>query len=482
MGNIKKVAITLGLLVLYVVGYGQDIEKIDEDSCRLEKAFITLESYTLNDSLRQALRILKKHIKKERKTRAIEQLTKAPKKDLSKYNTKYVDSLLCLFKNNENYKWFRELTKDSLQLNIFDTEGNQKKIWINTPRMHSTRYWIYKSPTDSLGFWVHSLPEKGIILEPDFDIIQEGHHKNERVALLQAIPIKENPEAYKLVTFMKYPRILTYWKKGIVANIGFSQTYFDNWVKGGENNIAIHNDILAFINYKSTNVEWENYLRWKYGLIHSEKYDELIRNEDVLELNSKYGIKASKKWYYSTQLNIKTQLFDGFSYKEGIKSKVSDFLSPGYISLALGMDYKPTKHLSLLFSPVSGRLSYMRDIKDLDETTYGIKKGKHLWGQLGSYFRLKWNDKLFSSVNINTSLELFSDYFNKATNIDLDWSTSIDMKINYFMSTRLTFQMIYDDDVEIPLYDIVNGKKVKIGSGQRLQFNENLSLGLVLKI
>ncbi len=281
---------------------------------------------------------------------------------------------------------------------------------------------------------------------------------------------------------MKYPRITQKWNVGVVSNIGFSQSYFDNWVKGGESNIAMHTNILAFANYEKNKTEWENSLSWKYGLIQSDEIEEFIRNEDLLELNSKIGVKASKRWLYSAQLNVKTQLLDGYSYGSDEKKRVSDFLSPGHLSLALGMDYKPSKRFSLLLSPITGRLIYMDDIQKLDETTYGISEGKHSWQQLGPYLKVKWNDKLFKSVSIDTSLELFSNYFNKASNIDVDWSTVLDMRINYFMSTRLSFQMIYDDDTEVPIYKRVNGKKEKVGTGQRLQFNENLSIGLVFRL
>lgn len=462
--------------------FAQETE-VQQDSLRLQEALEILKEYSTNDSLRQALMILKENIAQDRTAKAIEILEEATDKSLEYVGGKtYIDSTLYNVKSDQLFQWFQEMARDSIQFSIYDVEGNKAEIWTNTPEMQSMRYWLHKSSVDSLGFWLYSLPTKGIMLVPDFDVYQESHFTEFKSSLMIPIPVNENPEEYKLIPFRKYPRIIRAWKAGVVTNIGFSQSYFEYWIKGGENNIAANIDILAFANYKKGKTEWENYLRWKYGLIQSDKIDEIIRNEDLLELNSKFGLKASKSWYYSTQLNIKTQLFDGYSYKNEKKERLSDFFSPGYLSLALGMDYKPDKHFSLLLSPITGRLIYMDDIKTLDETVYGIEKGKHVWQQLGPYVRMKWNNQLFKSVNVDTSLELFSNYANKFGNIDVDWSTSIDMKINYFMSTRLSFQMIYDDDVAIPLYEKVNNKKVVVGSGQRLQINQNLSLGLVFRL
>ncbi|MBS9767484.1 MAG: DUF3078 domain-containing protein [Flavobacteriaceae bacterium] len=475
----------LGILLFFFIGlFCSAQEQIAvQDSVYLQEALEVLKSYNTNDSLRQALMILQKNIEQDKTQKAVEILKNASSESLAKIGGKRaVDSLLQCLKEDEYFTWFSDLARDSVQFSFFDVQGNETKLWTNTNEVRSQRYWLYKSPTDSLGFWLHSMPEKGVLLIPDFDVYQESQRAEETASLLLPIPVRENPEQYKLMPFRDYPRILQPWEMGIVANVGFSQSYFEHWVKGGENSIAMHSDIRAFLNYKKYKTEWENYLRWKYGLMQSEKADDFVRNEDILEFNSKLGLKASKNWYYSTQLNIKTQIFNGYVYKDDKESKVSDFLSPGYLSLALGMDYKPNKHFSLLLSPITGRLSYMNDIDELDETTYGIEKGKHFWGQLGPYVGVKWNDKLFKSVNIDTSLELFSNYFNKPLNIDMDWSTVIDMRINYFMSTRLSFQLIYDDDVEVPLYEKVNGVKQKVGTGKRLQFNENLSVGLVFML
>ncbi|PVX50883.1 hypothetical protein C7377_1204 [Balneicella halophila] len=476
-----KIIVVFLLISLSTVSAQENVES--QDSIRLQKAIDVLHEHSKNDSLRQALIILKENIELDRTGQALEILEEATKNDsLTAKRKLQIDSVLNTMKSDEWFTWFRELTRDSLQFSLYDVVGNQAKIWTNTPELQSIRFWLHKSPTDSLGFWVHSLPTKGIMLVPDFDVYQETQFTEFRSSLLIPIPIKENSERFKLVPFKEYEMILRPWDVGMITNIGFAQSYFENWVKGGENSIAAHSNIKVFANYKKNKIEWENYLRWKYGVMQSSDLEEFIRNEDQVELNSKYGLKASKYWYYSTQLNIKTQLFDGYNYKSDGEHKISDFLSPGYLSLALGMDYKPSKHFSLLLSPVSGRLIYMKDIEALDETVYGIEEGKHVLGELGPYFRLKWNDEIFKSVNIDTSLELFSNYFNKVKNVDLDWSTAIDMEINYFMSARLLFQMIYDDDIEIPIYKEVDGGREQIGTKQQLQFNENLSIGLVFRL
>lgn len=467
-------------------GIGEDTDKkINKiDSIEITDAVRIIKGYMQNDELRKALIILRENISKDQTSEAIEKLRQSDDNTLNnlQLTRQFVDSVIDDLENDLSYQYFKEIARDSLLFSIFDVEGNEAQIWTNTPDMNSVRYWLHKSPQDSLGFWLYSLPLKGIMLVPDFDIYQEKSIAQLQSSLLIPIKIRENPDRFNLAKFQDYPRIIFPWQQGIITNIGFSQNYYENWVKGGDNTVAVNLDIFAFLNYKKYNTEWENYIRWKYGMLRSENLSKFIRNTDLLEFNSKVGFKASKKWFYSGQLNLKTQLFTGYDYSKNTESMVSDFLSPGYLSVALGMDYKPNKRLSVLLSPLTGKLTYIKDIENVNETSFGVKKGKHMNMQLGPYTRVKWKQNILKNVNIDTSLELFSNYANNIKNVDLDWSTTLHMDINYFMSARLVVNLLYDDDIDIPIYDIVDGKKKQIGVGQKLQIYENFSLGLVFRL
>lgn len=454
------------------------------DTIRTTDALRIIKGYMQNDELRKALIILRENISIDQTSEAIKKLKTTDNKTLDslQLTRQFVDSVIDDLESDLSYQYFKEIAQDSLLFSIFDVEGNEAQIWTNTPDMNSERYWLHKSPQDSLGFWLYSLPLKGIMLVPDFDIYQEKSIAQLQSSLLIPIKIRENPGRFNLAKFRKYPRIIFPWSKGVINNIGFSQNYYENWVKGGDNTIAVNLDIFSFLNYKKHNTEWENYIRWKYGMLRSENLSKFIRNTDLLELNSKVGFKASQKWFYSGQLNIKTQLFTGYDYSKNTESKVSDFLSPGYLSAALGMDYKPNKNLSILLSPLTGKLTYVKDLGSVNETSFGIKEGKHLNMQLGPYTRVKWKQDIFRNVNLDTSLELFSNYANNIKNVDLDWSTTLHMDINYFMSARLVINLLYDDDIDIPIYDIIGGKKKQIGIGHKLQIYENFSLGLVFRL
>lgn len=448
------------------------------DSLQFEKAVQTIRSYLQNDTLQRALRFVHKRVQKDSTALAVALLKKQNKFSFSAKQE--VDSLLKEVEDNSSFQWLRKLQQDSILLTIFDGEGNIMRLWTNIPRVQAHRFWIHKNRQDSLGFWLHSVPVRGLMITPDFDISQKkktGNHKSR----IRGVPIHQNPEFFKLPPLPVYPKIFIPWNRGAVTSFDFSQAYFQHWVKGGQNAISMRSNIHLFANYKKEKWTWENYLTWKYGIIQSENVSEFVRNEDLLEINTKVGLKASKSWYYSSQFNLKTQLFDGYKDEKEKQTKVSTFLSPGYFSLALGMDYKPSKKFSLLLSPLTAKLIYIQD-KDIDETTYGIGKGKHLWKQLGPYLKMRWDITLWKSVEMGNTVELFSNYIHNFTNVDIDWTTVITMQINYFMSAKITTQLLYDDDIAIPLFRNEGGNKVQIGTGKRVQFNENFSVGVIFRI
>jgi hypothetical protein len=84
------------------------------------------------------------------------------------------------------------------------------------------------------------------------------------------------------------------------------------------------------------------------------------------------------------------------------------------------------------------------------------------------------------NVNLGTKIELFSNYLDRPQNIDVNWEMLIGMKINKLLSASISTQLIYDNDIPVPIERDVNGIKVS-DVGPRLQFKEILALGLSYK-
>ncbi len=284
----------------------------------------------------------------------------------------------------------------------------------------------------------------------------------------------------------------TTWKKGGDAGLNFSQSSFTNWAAGGENALSLTAFTNVFANYKKGENTWDNSLSLAYGMIQTGN-TALRKNEDKIDFTSKYGRYAfAKHWYYSALVTAKTQFADGYNFPND-SNAISRFAAPAYATAALGLDYKTTDNSFTLFiAPATLKTTIVNDQSLADKGAYGVeaaerdslgyvtKLGKKVRYEAGGYLRAQFKKDIAKNVNLATKLELFSNYLDRPQNIDVNWELLLNMKINKFLSCNLATQMIYDNDIPVPVERNENGVKV-MGTGPRLQFKEVLSLGLSVK-
>jgi len=267
------------------------------------------------------------------------------------------------------------------------------------------------------------------------------------------------------------------WNFGGLASLNFSQVSLTNWAAGGRSStsgVAIFN---VFGNYKKDNLSWENSLDMGYGLL-KEQDNETVKSNDKLDFNSKFGIKETEKLYYSTLFNFKTQFAPGYTYPNTTDA-ISRFLAPAYMTLSVGMDYKPNKILSFFVSPLTGKMTIVSDNNLSDQGAYGVDPGKTVRMEVGSFVKMELKTEIMKNVSINTKVDLFSNYLDNPENIDINWDLLINMKINDYLSANLITNLIYDDDIKIAFDE--NNDGVSESSGPRVQFKEMFGLGLSLK-
>lgn len=82
-----------------------------------------------------------------------------------------------------------------------------------------------------------------------------------------------------------------------------SQGKLANWTSGGENSLSLLSNIRYFWNYNRNNTSWENWVHYRFGFMKNGDED-IRKNEDRFELNSKLGQRAFKHWYYTAQFNV----------------------------------------------------------------------------------------------------------------------------------------------------------------------------------
>ena len=239
-----------------------------------------------------------------------------------------------------------------------------------------------------------------------------------------------------------------FWTTGMLTEVGFSQISLTNWAAGGSGSVALNSYVNAHANYAKGDMYWDNRAQFSYGFIQS--FDDGYRkSDDKIVLDSKWGYKAVNKFYFSANFNFRSQFSPGFEYKNDASKKVSQFLAPAYLSLGLGIDYKPGngKVFSLNFAPFTGNLVIVTD--SLLRAKYGNKADEAARWALGAQLTATLNKDVMKNCKVSSTLRLFSDYLNNPQNIQINWDMQITYKLNKFLQTGLRTNLIYDDNILI---------------------------------
>ncbi|MDR0660580.1 MAG: DUF3078 domain-containing protein [Prevotellaceae bacterium] len=266
-----------------------------------------------------------------------------------------------------------------------------------------------------------------------------------------------------------------YWKLSGSAAINMTQSSYSNWAVGGQNSIAGVLSGGLVLNYKKNKWTWNNTLDAAYGLMIQDESGR-SKTDDKIEIASKLGLKAAKKWSYTVLVQFKTQFDKGYkSYPVEDADKgsyTSRFMAPGYLTTSLGMNYNPNADFSLFLSPITMRTTFVQDKMLSDVGSYGVDPGKKSLVEYGAFVKATYQKKMVEDrILLKSKLELFTNWAENPENIDVNFELNIDFKVTKWLSARLYGQMIYYDDVRIP---DDNG----VLKGPRLQVKQVLGIGL----
>lgn len=278
----------------------------------------------------------------------------------------------------------------------------------------------------------------------------------------------------------------TLWTFGGSVGLNFNQSYFSNWASGGQNSVALTGLTSLFAKYHKDRNSWETTLDLAYGILSQDDGDP-IKTDDRIDLTSKYGYALKNPhWFLSALFNFKTQFAKGYIIEDGkeVGKFTSNFMAPAYSIASLGIDYKPNDYFSAFISPATAKMTIVNE--DRLAIDYGLDPGDNFRMEIGAFAKITYRRDIFENVNLDTRLDLFSNYSENPQNVDVNWQTLITMKINNWLSTTLTTQLIYDDDVVIGATDAVlaeDGSVITPGTlgGPRTQFREVFALGISYK-
>lgn len=241
------------------------------------------------------------------------------------------------------------------------------------------------------------------------------------------------------------------WKRGGLMSFNLAQGSLSNWASGGDNfSLTVNGYFNYFFFFRKDRHGWDNNIDINLGFVQSTSLGSR-KNDDRFDYLSKYGYKMDTlgKWYLSTLFNFRSQFFDGYTFSKNVGDFSSSFLSPAYLILSAGFDYKPTGNLSLFISPLTSRSTIIANKTLSDKGVYGVPAGSHSLNEIGAFVTLNYSNSIAKNITYKGRIDLFSNYQNYPQNVDIFMTNLFSFKINRFFSATYSLDMIYDDDIRL---------------------------------
>lgn len=241
------------------------------------------------------------------------------------------------------------------------------------------------------------------------------------------------------------------WKTGGLLSFNLSQGSLTNWAAGGDNfSMMVNGYFNYFFFYRKGRQGWDNNVDMNMGYVQSTSLGSR-KNDDRFDYLSKYGYKIDTlgKWYLSGLFNFRSQFFDGYTYSNNIGDFSSSFLSPAYLILSVGFDYKPNNNLSVFISPVTSRLTIISNNTLANKGVYGVPAGQHSLNEIGAFVTVNYNNAIAKNINYKGRMDLFSNYESNPQNVDIFMTNLFSFRINRSFSATYSLDLIYDDNIRM---------------------------------
>lgn len=260
------------------------------------------------------------------------------------------------------------------------------------------------------------------------------------------------------------------WLHTFDGSLQFSQAYNSpNWYQGGNNNLNLIANFVWNVKLNPVyhpNLLFENTVQYKLAI--NSAPDDTLRNysisEDRFQVNTKFGLRASHNWFYTINMQFKTQMLQ--NHPTNSHSLTAAFLSPGELNVGLGMTYDHTSSdkkttFNISIDPLSYNMICYRDTR---VTAYN---GKKVLNQYGSNIEAKLTWKPVYNISYSTRLYAFTNY----EYLQGDWEHTLAFEINRFLSTQIYVHLRYDS----------SAKQLEGTKWHRWQLKEILSFGFAYK-
>lgn len=273
------------------------------------------------------------------------------------------------------------------------------------------------------------------------------------------------------------------WIREIQTGVNLNQaTYSDNWKSGGVNSVAISTFLNGKLEHHLPKHDWMNDLQLLYGNQHT-KGQSVRKNADRIFFETKYAHHLTPKWNAFGSATFMSQFAAGFTYYKDKDSlgnevgeeksrRISGFMAPGYLTEAIGIEYKPVDYFSAQFGLGALRQTFVLDqslysIPGNDSLElYGVKKGDKVRNQVVFQFVASYDREILKNIILKARYLAILDYTKlNRQGIVHRFDANLTAKVNRFINVNVAGVILYDYDQD-----------------SDVQYSQVLSLGILYNL
>lgn len=263
---------------------------------------------------------------------------------------------------------------------------------------------------------------------------------------------------------------VNYWKTWVSFGLNVNQASFsDNWSGGGVNSLALGSLFNYKTDYTKGDRNFVSEIIMQYGRLKNK--DQLERKtNDRIFFDNKVALKLSKSWYFFGSLNFESQFDEGFAYSKNaagqeVRTLISRFMSPGYLTESIGFEYKPSKVFWLRIGTGTARQTFVLDtgIYRTNPKNFGVEPGSRFRNELAFQLVTSIDKDISSNLNLKSRYALFANY-EQLNNIDNRLDLTLTARVTRLINVSLAGVALYDDDTD-----------------NEIQSSQALSFGLMYK-
>ncbi len=233
------------------------------------------------------------------------------------------------------------------------------------------------------------------------------------------------------------------WNHTASGALNLTQVSFKDWVAGGSNTLAYSAVLQGSSVLTSERTIWTNNYRLAFG--QARLGDQGLRKtDDDIYLESLFLLKTGGNLNPYVAATVRTQFAPGYNYSTTPETRVSKFFDPGYVTESAGFEYRPAAVFTTrLGAELREVFTSQYNQYATDLTTNTVHK---VWTRGGIESVSELNANIAENIQFVGRLELFAP-FQTMDRIVVRNDYSIVAKVNKYISTGLTFNIINDVNV-----------------------------------